>query len=254
MSAPQTHDAADRARRLQRVAELLAEVVTPQEVLDAILTDGGARGGGACGRDRRPERRRREHRAARATRLRPGCDEQLGNLPGRRAAADVGSRPHGRAALRLEPRGAQPALPEPVAPRPGGERARRAAAGGAGRRLRRPVALLRPRRRVRAGAARAEDGVRAPGGAGARALPSLRGRAGNARADDLPRRGHRAARVVARLQPDARTAGAAVRARPRGLVRDRHPRPERGDRAARRRPPGSRQGPLGARAPGALSA
>ena len=40
MSAPQTHDAADRARRLQRVAELLAEVVTPQEVLDAILTDG----------------------------------------------------------------------------------------------------------------------------------------------------------------------------------------------------------------------
>ena len=40
MSTPQTHDAADRARRLQRVAELLAEVVTPQEVLDAILTDG----------------------------------------------------------------------------------------------------------------------------------------------------------------------------------------------------------------------
>ena len=33
-------DAADRARRLQRVAELLAEAVTPQEVLDAILTDG----------------------------------------------------------------------------------------------------------------------------------------------------------------------------------------------------------------------
>ena len=40
MSAAQPHDAADRARRLQRVAELLAEVVTPQEVLDAILTDG----------------------------------------------------------------------------------------------------------------------------------------------------------------------------------------------------------------------
>jgi PAS domain S-box-containing protein len=36
----QAHDAADRARRLQRVAELLAEAVTPQEVLDAILTDG----------------------------------------------------------------------------------------------------------------------------------------------------------------------------------------------------------------------
>ncbi|MDX6507640.1 MAG: hypothetical protein QOG06_2284 [Gaiellaceae bacterium] len=37
-----THDneAADRARRLQRVAELLAEAVTPQEVLDAILTEG----------------------------------------------------------------------------------------------------------------------------------------------------------------------------------------------------------------------
>jgi signal transduction histidine kinase len=30
----------DRARRLQRVAELLAEAVTPQEVLDAILTEG----------------------------------------------------------------------------------------------------------------------------------------------------------------------------------------------------------------------
>jgi PAS domain S-box-containing protein len=34
------YDSADRARRLQRVAELLAEAVTPQEVLDAILTDG----------------------------------------------------------------------------------------------------------------------------------------------------------------------------------------------------------------------
>jgi PAS domain S-box-containing protein len=33
-------EAADRARRLQRVAELLAEAVTPQEVLDAVLTEG----------------------------------------------------------------------------------------------------------------------------------------------------------------------------------------------------------------------
>jgi PAS domain S-box-containing protein len=40
MSTTQAHGAADTARRLQRVAELLAEAVTPQEVLDAILTDG----------------------------------------------------------------------------------------------------------------------------------------------------------------------------------------------------------------------
>ena len=40
MSAPGTYDAADSARRLQRVAELLAEAVTPQQVLDAILTEG----------------------------------------------------------------------------------------------------------------------------------------------------------------------------------------------------------------------
>jgi PAS domain S-box-containing protein len=33
-------EAADRARRLQRVAELLAEAVTPEQVLDAILTEG----------------------------------------------------------------------------------------------------------------------------------------------------------------------------------------------------------------------
>jgi len=33
-------DAADRANRLQRVTDLLAEALTPQEVLDAILTDG----------------------------------------------------------------------------------------------------------------------------------------------------------------------------------------------------------------------
>jgi PAS domain S-box-containing protein len=33
-------EAADRARRLQRVAELLAEAVTPEEVLDAVLTEG----------------------------------------------------------------------------------------------------------------------------------------------------------------------------------------------------------------------
>ena len=40
MSTTESTDAADRARRLQRVAELLAEAVTPQEVLDAILTEG----------------------------------------------------------------------------------------------------------------------------------------------------------------------------------------------------------------------
>jgi len=34
------HEREDRARRLQRVAELLAEAVTPQEVLEAILTEG----------------------------------------------------------------------------------------------------------------------------------------------------------------------------------------------------------------------
>jgi signal transduction histidine kinase len=40
VSTTESTDAADRARRLQRVAELLAEAVTPQEVLDAILTEG----------------------------------------------------------------------------------------------------------------------------------------------------------------------------------------------------------------------
>ncbi|HSS81881.1 MAG TPA: GAF domain-containing protein, partial [Gaiellaceae bacterium] len=40
MTTAESSAAADRARRLQRVAELLAEAVTPQEVLDAILTDG----------------------------------------------------------------------------------------------------------------------------------------------------------------------------------------------------------------------
>ena len=40
MTAIESSDAADRARRLQRVAELLAEAVTPQQVLDAILTEG----------------------------------------------------------------------------------------------------------------------------------------------------------------------------------------------------------------------
>ncbi|MFL5922156.1 MAG: ATP-binding protein [Gaiellaceae bacterium] len=40
MTTAPTYDAADSARRLQRVAELLAEAVTPQEVLDAILTEG----------------------------------------------------------------------------------------------------------------------------------------------------------------------------------------------------------------------
>jgi PAS domain S-box-containing protein len=40
VTATEASEAADRARRLQRVAELLAEAVTPQEVLDAILTEG----------------------------------------------------------------------------------------------------------------------------------------------------------------------------------------------------------------------
>jgi signal transduction histidine kinase len=40
VTTTESSEAADRARRLQRVAELLAEAVTPQEVLDAILTEG----------------------------------------------------------------------------------------------------------------------------------------------------------------------------------------------------------------------
>jgi len=40
VTAAESSEAADRARRLQRVAELLAEAVTPQEVLDSILTEG----------------------------------------------------------------------------------------------------------------------------------------------------------------------------------------------------------------------
>jgi signal transduction histidine kinase/GAF domain-containing protein len=40
VTATESSEAADRARRLQRVAERLAEAVTPQEVLDSILTDG----------------------------------------------------------------------------------------------------------------------------------------------------------------------------------------------------------------------
>ncbi|HSC50906.1 MAG TPA: ATP-binding protein [Gaiellaceae bacterium] len=40
MTAVESSEAADRARRLQRVAELLAEAVTPEQVLDAILTAG----------------------------------------------------------------------------------------------------------------------------------------------------------------------------------------------------------------------
>jgi PAS domain S-box-containing protein len=40
VTTTESTDAADRARRLQRVAELLAEAVTPQEVLDSILTEG----------------------------------------------------------------------------------------------------------------------------------------------------------------------------------------------------------------------
>jgi PAS domain S-box-containing protein len=40
VTATESSEAADRARRLQRVAELLAEAVTPQEVLDSILTEG----------------------------------------------------------------------------------------------------------------------------------------------------------------------------------------------------------------------
>jgi PAS domain S-box-containing protein len=40
VTAVESTEAADRARRLQRVAELLAEAVTPEQVLDAILTEG----------------------------------------------------------------------------------------------------------------------------------------------------------------------------------------------------------------------
>jgi signal transduction histidine kinase len=40
VTATESSEAADQARRLQRVAELLAEAVTPQEVLDSILTEG----------------------------------------------------------------------------------------------------------------------------------------------------------------------------------------------------------------------
>src|ERR687887_2118596 len=38
--AESLEDAADRAFRLQRVSERLAEALTPQQVLDAVLTEG----------------------------------------------------------------------------------------------------------------------------------------------------------------------------------------------------------------------
>jgi PAS domain S-box-containing protein len=40
VTTAESSEAADRARRLQRVAELLAVAVTPQEVLDSVLTEG----------------------------------------------------------------------------------------------------------------------------------------------------------------------------------------------------------------------
>jgi signal transduction protein with GAF and PtsI domain len=40
MPAESLEDAADRAYRLQRVSERLAEAVTAQQVLDAVLTEG----------------------------------------------------------------------------------------------------------------------------------------------------------------------------------------------------------------------
>jgi hypothetical protein len=40
VSTTESSEAADRARRLQRVAELLAEAVEPHQVLDAVLTEG----------------------------------------------------------------------------------------------------------------------------------------------------------------------------------------------------------------------
>ena len=137
---------------------------------------------------------------------------------------------------------------------PGQSRARGRAARRRGSRLRRDVALLRPRRRVRARAAPDEADPRAPGRPGAGPLAPLRGRADAARADDLPRRGERAARLVARLQPHAQTGGAAQRPGPRRLVRDRHGRTGRRDPAARGRARGPRQGALGLRAAGAIPA
>src|SRR6266571_4057393 len=40
LPAESLEDAADRAYRLQRVSERLAEALTPQQVLDAVLTEG----------------------------------------------------------------------------------------------------------------------------------------------------------------------------------------------------------------------
>ena len=39
LPAESLEDAADRAYRLQRVSERLAEALTPQQVLDAVLTE-----------------------------------------------------------------------------------------------------------------------------------------------------------------------------------------------------------------------
>ena len=77
-------------------------------------------------------------------------------------------------------------------------------------------------------------------------------RAGAAPADDVPRRGERAAFLLARLQRDAQEADATRRARARRLVRDRHGRRGWRDRASRGCTPGPGEGALGVRAPGAL--
>ena len=212
VTTTESSDAADRARRLQRVAELLAEAVTPQEVLDSVLTEGvraaEARAGaiGVLSEDGQPS----SCWPSAATTLRSMVGWSSFPLEADVPMSDVirTGEPLFLASVAKERNERYRAF---VGQGQEQSRARGRAARRRGPRLRRDVALLRPGRRVRARAPRDEADARAPGRPGARPLAPLRGRADAARADDLPRRGERAARLVARLQPHAQAGRAAQR-------------------------------------------
>ena len=241
----ESESALDAATRLQNVADALATAHTPQEVLDAVLTEGvrAAEARGGLIATLSDDGEWLEVIASR------GYDMQFiepflrfpvsGNFP-LSEAVRTGEGVFIRSEAERDKR-----TPSSSAARSRGTGscACRWWVNGHDRRAR---LLLPDRPGVPARAPGAQDRARTAGCARARAGPVLGGRADAARAALLPRRGDCAAHLVARARADARAPHRARRAAARRLVLDLHARRGDGrDRAARRRPPGSRAQALG---------
>ena len=186
--------ALDAATRLQNVADALATAHTPQEVLDAVLTEGvrAAEARGGLIATLSDDGEWLEVIASRG--YDTEVDRPVSPVPGERELSRSRRRcGPARASSSARRRSGTSAIPSSSAARSRGTGSCASRSSASAAADRRPRLLVPDRPGLPARAAGAQDRARTAGGARPRTRPVLGGRAGAARAALLPRRSDRAA-------------------------------------------------------------